>query len=151
MYSKKPAFFIAALTTLIKCFSGGEKYTPLSAQKFKTADKLAFKEYYRYKKLRNSHYAHQSGTMKEGFAYLTVTPEGSPVVLTETPCVIMDTYRLDYIQEAYTLRWVIDRAHSFVENAFDKLAASMMSDYSQKSRDELLQYGLAEEIEAKSL
>ena len=145
------AFFIASLTTLVKCFSSSEKYTPLSEAKFRKFNRLASIEYSRFKKVRNSHFAHQSGIMEEGFAYLTVTPNGSKNTLLETPTVITDTYRLDYIKEAHTLSWVINQAHHFVTNAFDKLAESMMRDYEKKSREELLSYGIAKGVEAKNI
>lgn len=145
------AFFVAGLTTLVKCFSSSEKYTPLSEEKFRKYNKIAANEYLRFKKIRNSHFAHQAGTMKEGFTYLTLTPNGSDHNLLETPAVITDIYRLDYIKESNTLNWVIQQAHKFAVNAFDKLAESMMQEYEKKTREELLSYGIAKGVEAKTI
>ena len=134
--------FIAALADLIKSFDGSDKYSTLSYNKFATYNPQASKELSRFKKLRNTQYMHTSNRMTEAFAFLPVSPEGSSSVLGGVPSVIVDIEELDYVQESSCLIWVINEVRKYAVSEFDRIADYISKDYSCKSREELLAYGI---------
>lgn len=145
------ALFIAAITTLIKCFQSCESRTQLSEGKFKksTAPEI-YAEYERFKEWRNKHYAHDVNSMVEATAFLLVAPAGSPCTLGAPPSVIWNRVNIDYVKQRNSLKLVSEAVLRFIVTEIDRVGDVLFEKYSQKSYEELLSYGDAA-IRAASL
>jgi len=138
------ALFIAALSSMMKCFQTSSACSMISEDKFIKAFPLETTEFYRYKEWRNKHFVHDENSMREAIAFLFVSPEGKKETLGGLPSVIWNRAPIDFLLEGRQLEILMQALWKFICDEIDKLGQSLLDDYKIKSREELLAFGVAQ-------
>ena len=134
------ALFLAALAVIIKCFQKSESRIELSKEEFSKKFPHVSDEFQKFKNWRNKHYLHDENEMVQTTAILFVAPKQYDKTFGGAPTVIWNMPKIDYYKEGMALQNVALKIVDFIEGKANIIEQRIMERYSQKSRDELLNY-----------
>lgn len=139
--SVNEGLFIAGLNALVKCFQESKARTRISESILTKNPEI--KELYQYFNLiRNKHYMHDENEMIQTTDFFLVTfEEEKPTIFNAS--VVWNRVKLDYHLEANKLLHLMYVLHDFICAEIDKMNENIVSDFSNKSKDELLKNGMA--------
>ena len=137
------ALFAAALINFMKCFQSREAIKNLKEDDFLNKYPELREDFGKFKSWRNKHFVHDENSMRRATAFLIVAPESFEGVMGGAPSVIWNTAPIDFSQERRKLETILLCMHAYVLEKFDKMGESILKDYMKKTREELLEYGIA--------
>lgn len=138
------ALFMASLTSMMKCFQTSSACSMISEDRFIKDFPLETIEFYKYKEWRNKHFIHDENSMRQAIAFLFVSPEEAEETLGGLPSVIWNRVPIDFLLEGRRLEILMQALWKFICGEIDKIGQSLLDEYKQKSREELLSFGTAQ-------
>jgi len=136
--------YMASLTSMMKCFQTSSACSMISEDKFIRDFPLETTEFYKYKEWRNKHFIHDENFMRQAIAFLFVSPEGAEETLGGLPSVIWNRVLINFLLEGRQLEILMQALWKFICGEIDKIGQSLLDEYKQKSREELLSFGTAQ-------
>lgn len=138
------ALFITALSSMIKCFQTATACSMINPDTFFKKFPQEKPKFERFKDWRNKHFLHDENSMREAVAFLLVAPEGTEAVFGGPPSVIWNRVPIDFLLEGRQLETLMKTLHQFICEQIDALGQSLIDEYKENTREELLALGEAQ-------
>lgn len=133
--------FISALAIFAKCFVSSKSRVGLDKEDFKRFSPQSVELFDQYNAWRNKHFLHDENSMTETISFLLISPDGNENIFGGPPSVVWNSVQVNYIQEGRQLERLLQEVWKYTVSRIDRQGNSIVEDYCNCTRDELLAFG----------